>query len=623
MDAVSDRTPALSPLVVAATLLVARSLLVRLGLPGPTAAQVLEATGASRSRVYELATTIPAALAALARPPGRPRATRDAERADGAELSAAVRDYVMDHPGCVTGRGRRRSYSDGFRRFVLDLARKRDEVDLDTFASAVGVPLPTLRDWLRAAPPAAEAEQREPAAHDEVRSARMETVVHQWSLWEGGFVSFCDHLRDHLRLPWGRTLVASILEQLGARLPRRRPGRAGDDRTLSGAFETFFPGAQWEGDGSPIVVRVGDARFGFNLELVTDADSGAVVGLSVRDAEDEEAVVEAFEAGVETTGEPPLSLELDNRPSNHGSEVAEALGQTIRLRSTPGRPQSNPHAEGAFGLFQQVAPSLALDTKGGGREVARQVLELVAVTWARSMNHRPRTDRGGRSRVELYRETEPTAEEVEKARVALAERARRQERALETRRRRQDPTVRAVLDRALGRLGLDGSDEAVRSAMACYPLDAVLAGIAIFGGKQKTATLPPGVDARYLLGIIRNVSNKDEGQLITEELIRLRLEARDIMLEHLAKERDQLLSAVADHDGRLRAMLDRAMASERQLDRLFWLESVADSIAARPQTEHAELLRAASQRIHATFAVPYGDRLAAVRMLARKVIPLE
>ena len=192
-----------------------------------------------------------------------------------------------------------------------------------------------------------------------------------------------------------------------------------------------------------------------------------------------------------------------------------------------------------------------------------------------------------------------------------------------TRRARQDPVVREVLDRAFERLDLDDSKGNVRATIARYPLDHVLAGIAIYEGKAKATTLPHDVDARYMLGIIRNVSNKDEGQLITEALIRLRLEARDIMLEHLAKARQQLLSTTSDRDERLRAMIDRAMESERQLDRIFWLEAAAEQIGERPKAEHSDLVRAASRRIHATFAVPYSDRLAAVRVLTRKVVPLE
>jgi hypothetical protein len=183
--------------------------------------------------------------------------------------------------------------------------------------------------------------------------------------------------------------------------------------------------------------------------------------------------------------------------------------------------------------------------------------------------------------------------------------------------------VLTILDRAFERLGLDDPKGNVRSAIARYPLDHVLNGIAIYEGKAKADTLPPDVDARYLFGIIKNVSNKDEGQLITDALKRLRLEARDFMLEHLTEAKDELLSTITDPNERLWVMLDRAMGAERQLDRIFWLEAAAEAIRHRPEAEHSDMVRRASRRIHATFSVPYEDRLAAVRTLARKVFPLE
>jgi hypothetical protein len=42
----------------------------------------------------------------------------------------------------------------------------------------------------------------------------------------------------------------------------------------------------------------------------------------------------------------------------------------------------------------------------------------------------------------------------------------------------------------------------VRDAIACYSRDAIVDAIAIFSGKRTAATLPDGVDARYLLGIV-------------------------------------------------------------------------------------------------------------------------
>src|SRR5262249_50017538 len=151
--------------------------------------------------------------------------------------------------------------------------------------------------------------------------------------------------------------------------------------------------------------------------------------------------------------------------------------------------------------------------------------------------HRPRNDRGGRSRVELYRH-EPTAEQIDKARAALKERCRKQQLARATARARQDPHVRALLDEAFKRLVLLDPEHHIRIAIARYPMDIIVDGIAIFEAKRQVNRLPEGVDARYLLGIIRNLADAREGVAIAEALLRARLDARDRMLAPLVQARD-------------------------------------------------------------------------------------
>ena len=625
MTAVAETILNVSPVLQAALLIVARPLLVHLGLPAPKVAEILAVTGAGRSEAYRLAKAIPDAVADLARPRGRPPLEPQTPSPDAmCELRDKVIAFLIEHPGCVTTGGCRRSYSDDYRRFVLELAAARTEQtdgDLGAFAQAVAVPLPTLRDWLRAPPPEPDPPDAATIDRQDAASARIETLINEWEQWSGDFGPFCDHLLKHLRIEWGRTMISDILEQAGVRQPHRRQGRAHHDGTLRGAFETFFPGAQWEGDGSTMTVAVGPVGFTFNVELMVDADSDALAGLSIRDEEDAAAVIEAFDDGVQTTGAPPLALELDGRPANHCDQVAAATGGTIGIRSTPGTPTSNPHVEGSFGLFKQTAPPLIVDGRDR-KQMAHDILALVLLTWARTLNHKPRRGRGGSSRVDLYRDARPTDEEVERARKALKERQRRQQRLLETRRACADAAVRAVVDQQWAKLDLDDPDGRVRAAISTFPLDAVLAAFATFEGKRNRGTLPKGVDARYLLGIVRNITQIDEGQAITEALLRTRLEARDVMLAQLAAAGDALLASTTELDARLRAAIDNAMAAHRNLDRLFWLELAAQLILDCEAPRHAELVRTASRRIHACFAVPYWDRLAAVRFLAQQVVSL-
>jgi hypothetical protein len=587
--------------------------LAALGLPHPTVAQVLDATGASKSRAYELRAAVQALLPTLLRSPGRPPRSRP-PAADTGAITREVLDYVAAHPGAVDKTGTHGRYSDGYRRLVLDLALCHPTLDADALAEAVRLPAATLRDWLAASAPDPETA----AAKPDPVLPQIESLLEAWQQWTGSFAAFCEHARHHLHLPWGRTHITDILELHGLRRPRRRPGRSPDEKALRDRFETFFPGAQWVEDGTPVEVCFDGEIFTFNVELAVDACSGAFTGASVRDTEDGRAVVEAFADGVVTTGAPPIALSVDNRFSNHTPEVEDALGDTLKIRATQSRPQNDAPVEGAFGLFRQTTPDLVLygDTP---REIARSALALVVATWGRTLNHRPRLDRGGRSRVGLYHDDPPTPEQIAAARKALAERQRRQELARRTRDARLDPVVRAMLDEAFARLGLEDPTGNVRLAIARYPLDAVLAGIATFEGKLHARTLPDGAGAPYLLGIVRNIAQEDEGMAISDALWRARLEAHDRAFGALQAQRD---AVPGDVPHQVASCIDHALATGRLLDRAFWLHAAADVILAAPTDARQGLHRLAARRIHATHRVHWRERQAAARRLAAFILPI-
>jgi len=630
MTGLPETAANVSPLVTAGALLLGSLLGKDLGLPFPTVSAILEATGASRSRAYELCGALRALLPTLQRPPGRPAAPSP-EPAPSLpqteQITRAALDFVMRHPGCVhTGR-KRTHYGHVYRRFVLELRERHADIELDDFAVATRVPLGTLKDWLRVPAVPAPSEPTDGVASKvtpepaDATSTYVETVVTAWSTWHGSFSDFCQHLWEHWRVPLGRTSIASILAAHGVRFPRRRAGRSPDELALCGAFETFFPGAQWQGDGSPITVTVGGEPFTFNLELMVDSASGAFVGISVRDTEDSAAIVESFNDGVTTTTEPPLALLLDNRPSNHTPEVDAALGDTLRMRATPKRPQNKPHCEGGFGLFQQTVPLLNIELRRGIREAARQLLVLVSQTFFRAMNGRPRPDREGRSRIELYAD-KPTPEQIQQAHLALQERQRQQELARQTLDARQRPEVRALLDAAFESLALIDPERHIRLAIARYPLDAIVDGIAIFEAKVNALTLPEGADARYLLGIVRNLSEQRERELITEALLRRRVAVYDRFLAELVVARDKVARANPDPKHLVPHFTDRALAAERQIDRFFWLTAATDLISTMTLDERKALFRVAACLINATHHVPHRDRLDAIRFLADRVVPL-
>jgi hypothetical protein len=627
MAAVDEIGAAISPVLIAGVLLLAHEYQRACGLPAPTVEQITAATGASRTRAYELREELRHVLPSLQRPVGRPASPpRDVDRNVALALCGATLAFIKAHPGCVSEGPERHYYSDAFRRFILELREQHPDVELEHFADAVTIPLGTLKEWHAAGVRSGAGDASEVIGDTNAPgavqpSAEIQVVLASWKGWEGTFRDFCKYLREEQRVSFGPSLISNILCVYGKRRPRRRAGRSPDERALRHSFETFFGGAQWTGDGSPIAVTINGERFVFNLELMVDTYSDGFVGMSIREQEDSAAVTEALADGVATTEEEPLALLLDNKPSNHTSDVRAALGDvTIPIRATTRRPQNKAHVEGGFGLFRQAVP--ALDLRGTTpHELAAQVLELVAQTWARTLNHRPRADRGGRSRVDLYNEP-ITAEQIDAARAALEERRKKQELARRTASARQDPRVRALLDAAFQRLALLDPDAHLRSAIARYPLDVIADGLAIFEGKRRVGTLPPDVDARYLLGIVRNLGDEREGIAIAEELLRVRLDARDHMLAPLVRARDAARTDTPDVRERVLRFVDLALAADRRIDRLFWLLAVAHEISSHAKDAPAPLVDVAARRIHATHRVPSRERQDAVRTIVAHVVPL-
>lgn len=611
------------PVAVAALLLLARKLCELLGLPAPAVADIIAATNVSRSAAYELVDVLAALVPTIARPRGRPpKPSVDVTVTGEADaLKDAAFAFVMQHPGCARA-GARQGYSDHYRRFVIEKRAAHAQLDVETVARAVKVPLGTLKDWLRS--PLTFLEEEEPVVTEatDVQMAQMQTVLTAYKGWAGTFLDFWEHVQRDLRVPFGRALIAHILDAHGARHPQKRGRRSSDELAMRGAFRTFFPGAQWVGDGMQVPVVVNGDQFTFNFELNVDAHTGAFVGASVRDEEDSAAVVEALADGVATTGALPTALLIDNKPSNHTPDVDTALGDATRIRATLERPQNKAHVEGAFGLFSQVLPDLVLDTRCSTHDVARALLVLAVTIWARMTNHRPRADRGGRARVDLYADA-PTVEQVDNARRELREVAERQEVARRTLEARRRPEVLALLDEHFLRLALIDPARHIRLAIAGHSQNAIVNGIAIFEAKRLAKTLPEGAGARYLLGIVKNVDAKTEGEYIAEAMLRLRLEFRDRVLAGLVAARE-VVCAQPDVTRVCADCVDRALETDSTLDRTFWLAVIVDVLRAEPDAgRRQEHFLTAARRINATFAVPPRDRQDAVRFVTDRLVPLK
>ncbi len=618
-DPSPDKNASQNPL--AALLLAAVPHLRRLGLAHPTAREIVEATGAGRSRAYQLAALLEGSLGELAKPMGRPRAPKPPPLTDTSRLSQEALEYVIAHPGAVTPSRTRRRYSDGFRALALRLVTEHPSLSRAQVAEAIGVPAATVDDWWgmreELTTAAADPKPEPKSAGDAVHESRLTAVLHLWKRWDGSFSAFADAVRNDLEIPWGDTRISTVLSLYSDRAATRRPGRRPDEKALRGAFQTFFPGAQWTADGTALALTMNGERFDFSFELAVDTCTAALVGGHVSPEETAAAVEGAFKDGVITTGAPPLALNTDNATENDAAAASEALRNTLHIRATRGRPQNDAHVEGAFGLFQSVAPPLVVNGRTP-RELASAILVLVLTTWGRTLNHRPRESRGGKSRVELYREANPTPEEVEAAREALRALQAAHDQAEQTRRYRADPIARAALDAFFLEHKWDDPDGNLRDAIAGYGADATLAAIAAWRAKETTARLPENVAPRYLLGIARNIQGRAELIAMGRELYHRRREAGDLIVARLELERQALEGSL---DARLDTALQRLVRATSQLQRIAWTTTVTDLIRSANEDSRTTLHERTITTIAAAFALDKPIRADLIRAIATGVAP--
>ena len=664
--------------VVAGLLLLLREFLPDWdGLP-KTSPEILKLAGAGQTQPYAMRERLRELLPTVVRSPGRPssRPAEPYEQCDQCpmmKIPVAIRDYVMAHPGSVDGKGERRTYSDDFRRFVVGLTgpgQIAEGMSDRGLADLVGVPLTTLYDWMHPqakdesspsgppsplieeptdadagasepapsvdAPPAPEGGDEPPPSDVSVPSpevgpevgtdspdddlarisdANTAMVVRLWKAWEGTFQAFCDMVRTEHRIHFGDTRIRDILHVFGMRQPTRRtPVEA---PWSSNTFRILFPNAQWLGDGKDVVVIWGEQRFVFNLELMLDVASNAAMGLYVSRAESAKAVEHAYEEGKDACGGvPPIATSLDNKPCNHSPEAKAALGDTIVLRSTPGRGQAKSPLEGAFGLFQQELPPLVL-TGDTDEEKAAEFLWFVLTAYYTGRNGRPRKKLGGLSPAQACARSKHTQEDIDRAVKYFRELQDRDEQARLTRDARLDPVRITLLTEGLAKLGIPDPENSLAKSLAYYCRDAIVRGLATFESKRDVDTIPAkeADHGRYLGGIIRNLHTQLELDRFSVYIMEQRLRCRDLTLEPLKRAAGELRSTLPVIE-LPQAFVDRALNATYAVDFRFWAQSANDALAALPAASREKCYQALTLRVSASFKVDQRRRADLIDSLA-------
>lgn len=607
---------------------------------------MLDTLGVGKSQCYELKERLREMLPELLRPPGRPSARPERE----AELATikACYAYTTTHLGAVRVNHSRRQYSDGFRHFMIDLVGPggpAESLSLECLADLADVPLGTLKSWLavpatkpptpeHGEPMTTEVGPDEGQARGDLAttpvwltesalSAQVKTILTVWPAWEGTFMAFCQAMSTDFRIQRGPTFIGNILQVAGLR--ERRPRKSKEAPWSRGAFRTHFPGAQWLGDGTSLAIIWNGKRFIFNIETLLDAASNAVVGFAVTDSESVDALDQAYDASAETTqGLVPLAVTLDNKPCNTSEAAAGVFGGSILLFGTPGRGQSKAALEGAFGLFAQAMPALAVGGESD-REMARSALRLVLTAWHRGRNGRPRKQFQGKSPAQVFLESCPTHEDTEAFIKWAQELWRQQEAYRMTREARLDPQRLETLKEGLLRLDIPDPDNRLAKALARFCRDSIARGLAIFESKRDNGTVPQEAHQQgaYLGGIIANLHTQLELERFAVHLMKQRLRARDLTLEPLTRTADELRANASNPEqrpGLVKAFLQRALDAPYKIDFLFWAKATTDAFLSLPETIRAALCDTLVRRATKAFATDRDRRADLIDRLVSCVV---
>ena len=744
MATVTQPTHQVKPSVRAGVLLAAYEMAPELFVP-TTKRELLATLGAGVTQAYAHRNRLLAYLNQRDERPCR-QAEQDAERAQR-QCAEAVVAYSARHPGARVRHGARSWYADDFRRFVVGLkspGHAGHDLTVPELAEATGVPLGTLKGWLRRVAPGTQSAQppspcssaqptgsaadtsvspadratrdadavagghRPPPAPTEAASsspgdratheadaaggahrpppaptetagsslpdgppshararprpgsapprpsdaaasgpttapdgpraddpahdakpdadpkipshlaadARVATLMHAYMHWHGTLSSFCRHVREHLRLPWGRTHITTLLQ--AAELYPCRPRRARRPLEHRGTFRRLFPGAHWVGDGTTLALTLNGRRYLFNAELMVDVATNAIVGVQISDVEDAQAVCDAFDHGEQSTGGRPILLSLDNKPSNHCPKVAAHIESTTLVHSTPYRGQAKAPVEGTFGLLSQTAPPLCVDGDSP-RQLARSVAELVLKTWCWARNRRPRKRLANRCPADAYGDAQPTEAERDAARRWAAELNRRYERFCTSRQRRAHPAHLTLLRDALPQLGIDDPDDRLATSLARYSYEAITFGLALLRSKQQCGTLEH-IDnpARYLAAVIARNQTALELESLAQHLLELRCAHRDLTVAELQQHATELRARHQPAD-RPAAFVDAALQADALVDFRFYLRQATEALAQLDPATIEALYVHLARRISVSHRTPTSRRRALLDAISRVV----
>jgi hypothetical protein len=483
---------------------------------------VCQAAGVNRTQLYQRKAQLGRALSSMTLAGrGRPSAGRpESASAQGCTSGCARRErvlrYRLEHPGAVVHHGdTTTSYSDGFRRFVLD---QSDEWagQLESFCTLVEVPYPTLASWQRR-----DADRpyvaRPPRALPVLASSASEacrTIVEDYAVWEGSLREFLGHEARRLNLsPSAIRRVLRITGMVAVR-PRKPP-------RYRGSTVAVEPGAVLVTDGKTleVVSRASGELSHYNWQAMVDQPTACHTATVLTETECAQGVRAAFDESGEFLGCPPQALIHDAKPIHDDAALRAHIESTTRMiPATPGRAQNKAVVEGEFGKFEQAVGTVYLDDTDTDT-LKKSALSEVLRAYTAAVNHAARAELGGKSRLEVLRASRP---DPDKDRAFIEQLHAEHTGKHPTSALPTQPVARRLLDQAFARFALESHDPEGKLRhwlSARFTPEAIRQGLAVFLAERDKGRLRNRTAHRYLVKLIH--SSQEELDLRREEQLLL------------------------------------------------------------------------------------------------------
>ncbi len=461
----------------------------------------------NRTQLYERKLQLWAALAEIELAGlGRPSQLGSSPVAGAIPPGYALREqvlrYRLAHPGAMVshaaGGGTR--YSDGFRRFILDLSDTWEE-DLECFCQWAEIPYPTLLTWQRCdrtQPYTPQPLRPVPALPGSATTA-CRIIVEDYAHWDGSLREFLSYEAKRLRLaPHAIRRVLAITGMIAVK-SRKSP-------RYRGSTARCEPGAILVTDGKAVeVVSSASGEIShYTWQAIVDQATACHTAVVITASECAAGVLQAFEQSGEFLGRIPRALIHDNKPIHQEAALKAAIEPGTRMiPATPGRAENKAVIEGEFGKYEQAVGTLYLDDSTL-ENLKRSAVSEIIRAYCAGINQAGRAEFEGKSRQQVLREACPDPHADQAFIEHLHGEHARQGRSTPL---PSQALARQILDAGFARFELEASDThgTLRAWLSGrYTPGAIRQALALFATERDKGRLREKTAHRYLVKLIQS-----------------------------------------------------------------------------------------------------------------------